>query len=189
MRSPRLRERGFDVTLDLVQGVSNQEARRRYAEADIVFAQCIAGWIGYTELEAMAAGKPVITYIRNAEYLTTDRELPFVNATPATLEQELEKLIVDHARRQDLGRRGRAYVEDEWSYEALMPVYDELHREVWRDNRLRNTISAKWKDFRHGETGYRVGRELTSSTLGEWICSTQFSSFRYLDQGYQFKQS
>ena len=74
-------QRGFDVTLDLVQGVSNQEARRRYAEADIVFAQCIAGWIGYTELEAMAAGKPVITYIRNAEYLTTDRELPFVNAT------------------------------------------------------------------------------------------------------------
>ena len=74
----------------------------------------------------------------------------------------------DPDRREDLGRRGREYVEREWSYEALAPSYGELHREVWDDNRLLPTLRRKWKDIREGETGYRVGRDLSGSTLGEW---------------------
>src|SRR6185436_21131958 len=104
--------------------------------ADIVFAQCLAGWMGCTEIEAMAAGKPVITYIRNRDYLTHTNGAPVVNATPATLEAEIEKLVVDPGSREELGRLGRDYVEQYWSHEALAPVYEKLHREVWTRNRL-----------------------------------------------------
>lgn len=163
-----LRARGHDIELDIVEGVTNQEARRRYAEADIVFAQCLAGWIGYTELEAMAAGKPVIGYIRDPSYLAHTEPSPLVSATPATLERELETLVADPARREHLGARGREYVEREWSYDALAPAYDELHREVWERNELRATLVRKWNDLRLGEPRYRVGTPLHGSELREW---------------------
>lgn len=164
-----LRERGHDLELDLVEGMPNEEAKRRYGEADIVFAQCLAGWLGYTELEAMAAGKPVLGYIRNPAYLEHTGGSPLVNATPATLEQELESLVADPARREELGRLGREYVEREWSYEALAPSYDALHRQVWERNGLLPMLRRKWADLRYGEVRYRVGRPLTGSELGEWV--------------------
>jgi hypothetical protein len=163
-----LRERGHDVELDLVEGVPNEEAKRRYAEADIVFAQCLAGWLGYTELEAMAAGKPVLGYIRDPRYLAHTNGSPLVSASPATLEAELEALVADPGRREELGRRGREYVERWWSYEALAPHYDELHREVWERNALRETLRARFDELlRRGESGYRVGGPLRGPELGE----------------------
>jgi hypothetical protein len=162
-----LRERGHDLELDLVQGVPNEEAKRRYGEADIVFAQCLAGWLGYTELEAMAAGKPVIGYIRNAAYVEHTGEPPLVSATPATLEQELEGLVTDRARREELGRLGRDYVERAWSYEALSPAYDRLHTDVWERNELGRTLARKWSEAASGESGYRVARTLRGAELRE----------------------
>jgi glycosyltransferase involved in cell wall biosynthesis len=164
-----LRERGYDVELDLVEGVPNDEARRRYAEADIVFAQCLAGWIGYTELEAMAAGKPVIGYIRNPRYLEHFPGCPLVNATPGTLEAKLEQLVSSAALRRELGQAGREYVEREWSYEALAPRYDALHDQVWSANGLANTLVRKWRDVYLGESRYRVARNLTGVRLDEWV--------------------
>jgi glycosyltransferase involved in cell wall biosynthesis len=49
------------VELDIVEGVPHEEARRRYARADIVVDQLNAGWHGIFALEAMALGKPVLT--------------------------------------------------------------------------------------------------------------------------------
>ena len=163
-----LSERGYDLELDLVEGVPNDEAKRRYGQADIVFAQCLAGWIGYTELEAMAAGKPVIGYLRDPSYLEHTEGCPLVSATPETLEHELEALVDDAARREELGRRGREYVEREWSYDALAPSYDRLHGDVWKHNHLAQTLRRKWADLRGGEFAYRVGRPLTGALLGEW---------------------
>jgi hypothetical protein len=162
-----LREHGHDVELDLVEGVPNEEAKRRYAEADIVFAQCLAGWLGYTELEAMAAGKPVVGYIRDPRYLAHTNGSPLVSASPATLEAELEALVADPERREELGRRGREYVERWWSYEALAPQYDALHQEVWERNGLRETLAARVDELRRGESRYRVGRPLHGPELGE----------------------
>ena len=49
------------VELDIVEGVPHDEARERYARADIVVDQLNAGWHGVFALEAMALGKPVVT--------------------------------------------------------------------------------------------------------------------------------
>ena len=70
-----------------------------------------------------------------------------MSASPDTLETTLEALVSDPAWRQELGRRGREYVEREWSYEALAPRYDALHQEVWKHNRLGRTLWAKWTDY------------------------------------------
>src|ERR1044071_641595 len=52
------------VELDIVEGVPHDEARARYARADIVVDQLNAGWHGVFAIEAMALGKPVVTYLK-----------------------------------------------------------------------------------------------------------------------------
>ena len=51
------------VDLDIVEGVRHDEARERYARADIVVDQLNAGWHGVFALEAMALGKPVVAHL------------------------------------------------------------------------------------------------------------------------------
>jgi hypothetical protein len=163
-----LRSQGYDVELDLVERVSNEAARDRYAAADIVFGQCLAGWLGYTEIEAMAAGKPVLGYVRDPGYVAHMDDMPLVSATPDTLEQELAALVSDPPLREELGRRGREFVERNWSYEALAPAYDELHRKVWTDNDLRGALGRKWADLRRGEARVRVAPPAPDGSLREW---------------------
>ncbi len=178
-----LQAKGYDVQLDIVEKVSNAEAKRRYAAADVVVAQCLVGW-GYTEIEAMAAGKPVVTYLRDPKSVSHMPGCPMVSAHPETLQQQLEKLITQPVLREELGRRGREYVEKYWSYEALGPRYDQLHQAVWRDNRLWKTLKDKWLDFFRGETRYRVGNRLFGKKLEEWaIHSDCFLNTRRIDSG------
>ncbi len=155
-----LRARGHAVELDLVERVPNEIARARYAAADIVFAQCLLGWVGFTEIEAMAAGKPVVTYVRDPrKYLGLDpADLPFVNATPDTLADRLEPLVRDHALRVEYGRRGRAYVEREWSYPALGPALAAVILEAWSRELWWRPFARKARDLLRGASGYRPGR-------------------------------
>jgi hypothetical protein len=179
-----LQAKGYELELILVERVSNTEAKRQYAEADIVVAQCLAGWVGYTEIEAMAAGKPVVSYLRNADYLAHAPGCPIISANPDSLAQALEQLVCDPVWREELGRRGRAYVEREWSYEALAPRYEALHQEVWHNNRLGQALRAKWVDFVWGEVRCRVGTPHTGPHLKEWpVYSDPFVAMRRIDAG------
>ena len=52
------------VDLEIVEGLHHDEARARYARADIVVDQLNAGWHGVFALEAMALGKPVVAHLK-----------------------------------------------------------------------------------------------------------------------------
>jgi hypothetical protein len=103
------------VELDVVEGVPHEEARERYARADIVVDQLNAGWHGVFALEAMALGKPVVSHLkpdvveRSAEAFGV--RVPIVPATAETLVAALTPLVEDVSRRRELGAAGRAYVE------------------------------------------------------------------------------
>jgi glycosyltransferase involved in cell wall biosynthesis len=103
------------VELDIVEGVPHDEARERYARADIVVDQLNAGWHGVFALEAMALGKPVVGHLkedvveRSAEAFGV--RVPVVPATKDTLVEALEPLVGSPALRRELGAAGRAYVE------------------------------------------------------------------------------
>src|SRR5581483_7733882 len=53
----------LDVDLELIEGVHHDEAFARYRSADIVVDQLNAGWYGVFAIEAMALGKPVVTFL------------------------------------------------------------------------------------------------------------------------------
>jgi len=123
----RLRGEGFAVELAFVEGVPNEEAMRRYAEADIVAEQFVIGWHGYNALEAMALGKPVVCYIRKPEYLLDPEACPIVRAGPDELEEALRRLVLDPGLRESLGRRGREYVTRHYSLPAFAERLQRLY--------------------------------------------------------------
>jgi glycosyltransferase involved in cell wall biosynthesis len=103
------------VELDVVEGVRHDEARERYARADIVVDQLVAGWHGVFALEAMALGKPVVGHLhpeaveRSAQAYGV--RVPIVPATAGTLVDALRPLVESPSLRRDLGAASRAYVE------------------------------------------------------------------------------
>jgi glycosyltransferase involved in cell wall biosynthesis len=103
------------VDLEIVEGVHHEQARERYAAADIVVDQLNAGWHGVFALEAMALGKPVVTYLRPDYVEKAERAyglpVPLVPATKETLVDALRPLVESPARRREVGAASRAYVE------------------------------------------------------------------------------
>jgi hypothetical protein len=124
------------VELDIVEGVRHEEARERYARADIVVDQLNAGWHGIFALEAMALGKPVLTYLKpdivaKAEAHYGSR-LPIVSTSKETLADDLRSLVESPARRREIGVASRAYVENVHDIDViadrLLDVYARLKR-------------------------------------------------------------
>jgi hypothetical protein len=112
----RLRQSGVAFDFELVESLPRQDAIRRYAEADVVIDQLLAGWYGGLAVEAMALGKVVVAYLRAGDLMGVPADLlaalPVVHATPSTIEIVLRDLI--QAPRSELairGSAGRAFVE------------------------------------------------------------------------------
>ncbi len=106
---------GLDADLDLVEGLRHDEAFERYRAADIVVDQLNAGWYGLFAIEAMALGKPVVTFLHDEAVRRTEEafgtRVPIVSATAETLREALRPLVADAGRRRELGAASRAYVE------------------------------------------------------------------------------
>lgn len=114
-----LRRRRVPFRFELVEGVSNERAREALARADVLVDQLLLGICGMAGLEAMAYGKPVVTYLREDLQGMYSDGFPAVHATKETLPDVLEGLLTDLPRRRELGIAGRRYVECHHRPEAL----------------------------------------------------------------------
>ena len=103
------------VELDIVEGLHHEAARERYRRADIVVDQLNAGWHGIFALEAMALGKPVVTFLKPDVVAQAEQahgvRVPIVPATADTLVEALRPLVADPSLRRRIGAESRAYVE------------------------------------------------------------------------------
>jgi glycosyltransferase involved in cell wall biosynthesis len=103
------------VELEIVEGLHHDEARRRYERADIVVDQLNAGWYGLFAIEAMALGKPVVTFLHEEAVARTEEafgvRVPIVSATADTLVERLRPLAESAEERRRIGSESRAYVE------------------------------------------------------------------------------
>jgi glycosyltransferase involved in cell wall biosynthesis len=122
------------VDLQIVEGLHHDEARKRYEEADIVVDQLNAGWYGLFAIEAMALGKPVVTFLHEEAVARTEdafgTTVPIVSATAETLTERLRPLVDDTAHRRRTGAASRDYVERVHDIETvadrLLDIYSRL---------------------------------------------------------------
>ena len=125
---------GLDADLELVEGLHHDEAFERYRSADIVVDQLNAGWYGLFAIEAMALGKPVVTFLHDEAVRRTEEafrtRVPIVNATKETLRDQLRPLVASAEERRRLGAASRAYVEHvhdlERATDRLLDLYARL---------------------------------------------------------------
>jgi glycosyltransferase involved in cell wall biosynthesis len=105
----------LDLDLEIVEGLDHRAAFERYRRADIVVDQLNAGWYGVFAIEAMALGKPVVTFLHDEAVRRTEEafgiEVPIVSATKETLAAALHPLASSPDERLRLGAASRAYVE------------------------------------------------------------------------------
>ena len=103
------------VELEIVEGLDHREALERYRNADVVVDQLNAGWYGVFAIEAMALGKPVVTFLHEEAVRRTEEafgvEVPVVSATRDTLADVLRPLVESPEERRRIGAASRAYVE------------------------------------------------------------------------------
>jgi glycosyltransferase involved in cell wall biosynthesis len=122
------------VELEIVEGLHHDEARRRYERADIVVDQLNAGWYGLFAIEAMALGKPVVTFLHEEAVARAEAafhtRVPVVSATAETLTAALRPLVEDAGERRRVGAASRAYVEQihdaDRSADRLLDIYSRL---------------------------------------------------------------
>lgn len=127
----KLRTDGLSFDFDcLPPCFTQQEVRQLIAETDIYVDELRCGSYGITAIEAMASGKPALTYIREDLLEQYPKDLPLVNANPDTIYLRLKELIVDAERRREIGVKSRTYVEKNHSLEVvgakLLQVYQEI---------------------------------------------------------------
>lgn len=133
----RLNACGIACELRLVEGVARSVALRMYGEADIIADQLIIGAFGVFAPEAMAVGRPVLTYLDQETLGDPLFDYPLVNTNPENVERVLAALVSVPELRVRLGQAGRASVERYLSPAALAEVWDRICRHVWWKEPLR----------------------------------------------------
>jgi glycosyltransferase involved in cell wall biosynthesis len=106
----------LECELEIVEGLDHREAFERYRQADVIVDQLNAGWYGVFAIEAMALGKPVVTFLHDEAVHRTQKafgvEVPLVRATKETLRDVLRPLVGSTDERRRIGAASRAYAEE-----------------------------------------------------------------------------
>jgi glycosyltransferase involved in cell wall biosynthesis len=114
------------LELRVLTGLGHAEVLEQIAAADVVVDQLTVS-IGVVAIEAMQAGKPVLSELDDRTLAPYQRDLPVVRVTPETLEAALDALLRDADRRRELGEQGRRYAarhRPEAVAAATLRVYD-----------------------------------------------------------------
>ena len=125
-----LKEEGLDFEYQQVVGVSNDEAKKIYENADIIVDQLLIGWYGVLSVESMALGKPVIAYIRKDLEDCFEGGLPVINANPITIKEQLRRVISSSEMRKDYSVKSREYFQKTHSNEVVLASMEKLYDDV-----------------------------------------------------------
>lgn len=131
-----LRAKGIAFELKLVEKTPRPEALRIYQEADVIVDQLCIGAYGTFSVEAMALGKPTLTYLDQEHLGDPVYNMPLVNAHPENVERVLAVLLQVPELRRRLAKASREASEKYQSVQALAPVWEQLYEHVWRGTPL-----------------------------------------------------
>jgi glycosyltransferase involved in cell wall biosynthesis len=97
------------------------------SQFDLVIGQMEQGALGLSEIEAMAAGRPLITGIDRALYYAGDRPPVVYSGDPDQLVDQVEALKDDAKRLANLAREGREWVRRNHGYHRHLAILEAAY--------------------------------------------------------------
>ncbi|CAG7649103.1 glycosyltransferase family 4 protein [Paenibacillus allorhizosphaerae] len=126
----RLKKEGLKFRFKLVEKVPHEQAMKIYQHSTIVIDQLTVGTYANLSMEAMAMGKPVISYIRDDLRTTFPPGLPIVSANPGTIYEVLKDLLKRPSDWVRLGMEGRRYVEQHHNFEKVANMLIDVYKQL-----------------------------------------------------------
>ncbi len=171
---------GYSIEFRLIEGMSNDEARKSYEWADIIIDQLRIGWYGVLAVEGMALGKAVISYIRDdlKHYLPFPSPLCYAN--PENIYDVLKALLENPENIISLGKRGRSYVEETHDVTNIVRGLKYAYHLI--NNDISPTSAAKFQEYQINKSQklyYKKGIKKLSLTNKKTF-STKISGTSYL---------
>lgn len=124
-----LQKSGEKIELIIVENKPNKTALEIFKKADIIVDDLLQGPYGIFAMECMAIGKPVVCR-RDNKFNKYYPDLPIINANPDNIAPKL-KYLIDHPKlRQQLGRRGRKYVEKNHDAKKIANKLIEIYKKI-----------------------------------------------------------
>lgn len=131
----KLQQEGCGIELVLLQRVPNHQVLAAIRAADLIADQFVIGWYGFFALEAMSAGKPVMTYIKD-QYVDLQifagnlgpEGIPVLNTRYDQVEDQLRWALEHREALHDIGRRSREFVKRHHSMESIGRRYQTILR-------------------------------------------------------------
>ena len=125
-----LKEEGENIELVQVQGVPNAEVIELFRSSHLVADQFFDGFHGYTALEAMALGRPVLCFLRGPDMTIDPDTCPIINTRPEEVYSNLRKCLSGEIDLTALGEQSRNYVDHYYSLEAVAARLGDLYVET-----------------------------------------------------------
>lgn len=132
-----LRKEGLKVELVLLEGVQNDKVREIMEECDMLVEQLICPGYALSGIEGMAKGLVVISNLDEPEEFrklfskySFLGECPIVSANIWNVKEKLRELIENPDLREELGRKGREYVEKYHSYKTFVFLFENILKKL-----------------------------------------------------------
>lgn len=126
----QLKSEGLRFEFRMKRRLTQVEFYRELNSCDVYVDELRCGSHGVTAVEAMAAGKPTVTYIRPDLIEKYPSKMPLVNANPDTILLKLRELIMDADARGNIANRSRLYAEQ--YHDSLLVAQEmlEIYRQI-----------------------------------------------------------
>lgn len=118
----------YDFEFKLIQGMSHEEAKKIYQQADLIVDELHCGTYGLLTVETMAMAKPVITWVTDYMREKYPPELPVISANPDTVKAKIEYAINNREMLTELGQKGRSYVEKYHDMNKVVPQIIDVYK-------------------------------------------------------------
>jgi SAM-dependent methyltransferase/glycosyltransferase involved in cell wall biosynthesis len=107
----KLRARGLDVELRLIENMTYEQALAAYRDADLAVDQLLFGAYGQVSVEMMALGVPVVCYLREDVLPLYPEMPPIINADIYSLADVLAHYYEHPEELEPFRQRGEDYAE------------------------------------------------------------------------------
>ncbi len=125
-----LQLQGFDISLLLLENMSNSDLMAQVSSVDLVVDQLLIGSYGTFAVEVMSMAIPVLCYLRSDSLSVYPEIPPIINASPESLERVLRSILADTSMLAAIGESGYQYASKYHSYSSVATRLSQYYLEL-----------------------------------------------------------